>query len=213
MSDCPLCLASAPLFVVLSTNSSYYLCPQCDLVHLGREWLPSPSQEVERYQEHNNQEGDPAYLDFLNRVWHPLRERVRPGAKGLDFGSGTVPVLTNQMRREGYEVTAYDSFFAPDAQALTGRYDFIVASEVAEHFHHPRREWERWHALLHPGGWLAVQTAQLESWDGFKTWHYHRDNTHVVFYSAKTMHWIAQNWNFALVPIARNVVLFQKKVN
>jgi hypothetical protein len=67
--------------------------------------------------------------------------------------------------------------------------------------------------LLHPGGWLAVQTAQLESWDGFKTWHYHRDNTHVVFYSAKTMHWIAQNWNFALVPIARNVVLFQKKVN
>jgi len=212
MSDCPLCKTAAPLFVVLSTNSSYYLCPQCDLVHVGREALPSRAQEVGRYQEHNNQEGDPAYLEFLNRVWHPVRERVMPGATGLDFGSGTVPVLTNQMRREGYQVTAYDPFFAPDTQALSRRYDFIVASEVAEHFHHPRQEWDRLHSLLVPGGWLGVQTAQLESWDGFKNWHYHRDNTHVVFYSTKTMQWIARNWSFDLSLISRNVVLFQKKV-
>jgi 2-polyprenyl-3-methyl-5-hydroxy-6-metoxy-1,4-benzoquinol methylase len=213
MSECPLCDTLAPLFVVLSTKARYYLCPQCDLMHVGRESLPTIDQEIQRYQEHNNQEGDPAYLEFLNRVWHPVRERLKAGATGLDFGSGTVPVLTNQMRREGYQVTAYDSYFAPDAQALGRHYDFIVASEVAEHFHHPHREWDRLHALLYPGGWLGVQTAQLESWEGFKNWHYHRDNTHVVFYSSKTMQWIAKNWNFDRVPISRNVVLFQKKVN
>jgi hypothetical protein len=51
--------------------------------------------------------------------------------------------------------------------------------------------------LLHPG---------IERFD---TWWYARDPTHLAFYSARTMDWIAQRWGFrVLFRDDRNITIF-----
>ncbi|MBK97405.1 MAG: hypothetical protein CL672_01265 [Balneola sp.] len=54
-------------------------------------------------------------------------------------------------------MTTYDPIYIPNFEALTTTYNFIVCYEVAEIFHNPQLEVERFHQLLNIGGLLGYQ--------------------------------------------------------
>ena len=105
----------------------------------------------------------------------------RPGARLLDVGCGAGDLLS-LMRRKGWDVEGQDI----DAEATTnavrkhdlkihavpledipvepGSFDAITMNHVIEHVIDPRRTLERCHALLRPGGILALATVNRDSW-------------------------------------------------
>ena len=105
----------------------------------------------------------------------------------------------------------YDPLFHPDESALEETYDFITCTETAEHFSSPRDEFDRLQALLKPLGWLGVMTGMLEDWSEFGDWYYHRDPTHISFFSRRTMSWIADRYSWKARFPRPNVVLFHKE--
>ncbi len=172
--------------------------------------LPELATEHARYLEHNNEVDDPDYREFLARLWVHVRQRVAQGASGLDYGAGPGPALVAMMREDGFEADGYDPIFAPDTELLERTYDFIVCTETAEHMHRPGDEFSRLGGMLRPGGLLGVMTSFADNLDAFENWHYRRDPTHVAFYSAGTMTWIAGHMGCQLELPAKNVAIFRK---
>src|SRR5688572_24795899 len=207
---CPLCRsADVTAFAELRTGR-YWRCGVCRLVFLDPPQRPSAEAERAHYGTHENDPDDPGYRAFLARLADPLAARLAPGAEGLDYGAGPGPALPRMMAERGFAVRVYDPFFAPDADALRRTYDFVACSETAEHFHDPAAEFARLDGLLRPGGWLGVMTEMLDDAREFGTWRYVRDPTHVCFYAAETMRWIADAHGWRMEAPARNVVLFRK---
>ena len=81
----------------------------------------------------------------------------------------------------------YDLFYAPDTQFLQRQYDFIAASEVVEHLHHPRRELERLWSCLKPNGVLGIMTKRVIDQAAFSHWYYKSDLTHVCFFRLRRL--------------------------
>ena len=187
-------------------------CQVCDLVSVPRRFHVGAEAERLRYLEHNNDPDDPGYRAFLDRLWSRMRPRLEPGAKGLDYGAGPGPALAAMMAEDGFEVSVYDKHFHPDRAALEVTYDFIVCTETSEHFDDPAGDFRALDGLLRAGGWLGVMTAMLDDWASFPEWYYHRDPTHVAFYSGRTMRWIAEAHGWRARFHQGNVVLFHKKL-
>ena len=139
-----------------------------------------------------------------------LLPKLSAHSQGLDFGSGPGPTLSLMMAEAGHEVAIYDPFFAPNTAVLQQTYDFITCTETAEHFNHPRREFELLHRCLRSSGWLGIMTQILDDDDRFANWWYVRDETHVAFYKKETMLWIADHFGWQMEMAGKNVVLFQK---
>jgi SAM-dependent methyltransferase len=119
-------------------------------------------------------------------------------------------VLAAMLREAGHSVALYDPFFARDPSVLDGDYDFIVCSETVEHFHRPAEEFARLDRMLRHGGWLGIMTSFQPADEDFADWHYRRDPTHVVFYSAATFHWLALRFDWQCEIPRPDVVLMQK---
>ncbi|MCI0796613.1 MAG: 2-polyprenyl-3-methyl-5-hydroxy-6-metoxy-1,4-benzoquinol methylase, partial [Chloroflexi bacterium] len=62
--------------------------------------------------------------------------------------------------------------------------------------------------LLRSPGWLGVMTGMLADWSQFSDWHYHRDPTHVNFFSRRTMNWLADKYGWDPSYPSDNVTLF-----
>jgi SAM-dependent methyltransferase len=187
----------------------FLLCTHCACVFVAKEHLPSRAEEESRYRQHKN-DPTPEYKGFLSRLAEPLASFAKAGSEGLDYGCGPVPVLSTILEGKGFRMHNYDPFFFSDDTALKSPYDFISCSETAEHFHQPGTEFDKLNALLKPGGYLGVMTQMRAQWDGFFEWHYPRDPTHVIFYSPRTMRWIANEYGWTPTFLPENVVIFQK---
>ena len=185
-------------------------CGACDLVSVPHRFHVGHEAERRRYLEHDNEPDNPDYRAFLARLWNNLRPLVAPGSKGLDYGAGPGPALAAMMAEDGFEVSLYDKHFHPDEAALESSYDFIVCTETVEHFDSPAYDFRVLDGLLRPSGWLGVMTEMPVDWAGFPEWHYHRDPTHVAFYTERTMRWIAAKHGWRPTFPRRNVVLFRK---
>ena len=213
---CPLCNAGGAADIFRGGKASGYRdflhCGNCDLVFVPRSQLLDAAAQKSRYLQHNNDPDDPDYRAFLRRMYDELRPHLHTGAKGLDFGAGPGPALQRIMLEDGFAAEAYDIFFHPDKSVLAQTYEFVTCTETAEHFTDPIGELECIDNLLIPGGWLGVMTGMLESWDAFSDWYYHRDPTHVNFFSRNTMLWIADRFCWAAHFPRDNVALFKKTV-
>jgi cyclopropane fatty-acyl-phospholipid synthase-like methyltransferase len=185
---------------------SYLRCGECAATMLAAHQLPDEDTQRRHYMKHENDLDDPRYRAFLRRLAEPLLARLKPGLSGLDYGCGPGPLLARMLAQAGHSMRVYDPFFAPDAQALQQRYDFVTCTEVAEHFHRPRQEFERLRGLLKPGGVLALMTCLQTEDRLFANWHYRRDPTHVVFYREETFRWIARALDLHFESPARNVI-------
>jgi hypothetical protein len=207
---CPLCHSATVSPFAEAHGRRFHRCPACGLVFVDPAQWPSAAEERAHYGTHENDPSDPGYRGFLSRLADPLAERLPAGAEGLDYGSGPGPTLSLMLAERGFAMRIFDPFFAPDPTALERRYDFITATEVAEHFFRPREEFDRLDGLLRPGGWLGVMTEVLREDRDFATWRYVRDPTHVCFYAPETIDWIARHYGWSAAWPHPNVVLFEK---
>lgn len=209
-SCCPVCLSEAVDHFQTVRGRVYFRCERCRATYLSRAQLPTPEQEKTRYDEHQNDPGDPGYREFLGRLATPLLKRLPPGAQGLDFGCGPGPALAGMVAEAGHDVSVYDPFYAPDQSVLERKYDFITATEVLEHLHRPAETLELLDSLLRPGGLLGVMTEFLTNDRRFAGWYYRQDLTHVVFYAEQTLRMIARLRGWAIDIPRKNVAIFQK---
>lgn len=191
---------------------TYWECDECGLIFLSpSERLPYAAERA-HYLTHENNPQDLRYRAFLDRLALPLIACLPAGAQGLDYGSGPGPTLSLMLQERGFPTKIYDPYFAPDKSVLESQYDFITATEVVEHFHSPRNEFERLDALLKPNGFLGLMTEIFRDDRPFDKWHYPRDPTHVSFYRPHTMQWITKSFRYDLEIPSRNVVLLHKRL-
>ncbi|MEJ1336149.1 MAG: class I SAM-dependent methyltransferase [Candidatus Sedimenticola sp. (ex Thyasira tokunagai)] len=171
-----------------------------------------PQEEKAVYDLHENSAFDSGYRRFLNRLFIPLSQCLVPHSNGLDFGSGPEPTLSLMFEEVGHSMEIYDPFYAPEIKPLQLNYDFITATEVVEHLHHPRRELDRLWSRLKPNGLLGIMTKRVINRESFSSWHYKNDPTHVCFFSLETFQWYAEHWRAELTVPEKDVVLFKKVI-
>lgn len=207
---CPLCgVPENPRFFQ-DRRRDYHRCRRCDLRFVPPHQYPDPATEKAEYDRHRNHPDDPGYRRFLGRLFQPLRQRLPPGSRGLDFGCGPGPTLSVMFAEAGFEMALYDPFYAPDAGALARDYDFITATEVVEHLHRPGQTLGRLWTRLRPGGCLGIMTKLAREPRAFAHWHYIRDPTHVVFFSRESFGWLAARLGATLEIIDPDVILLTR---
>ncbi|MBT3229166.1 MAG: class I SAM-dependent methyltransferase [Candidatus Marinimicrobia bacterium] len=207
---CPLCSNPNTSYFHSDQFREYLHCPICDLVFAHPDSHLSRDEEFKRYEFHQNDLEDSRYRNFLQKMSEPMLNRIAEHSSGLDFGSGPGPLLKLMFEERGHHMSLYDTFYAPGHDVFKDSYDFITATEVVEHLHRPLEELDRLWDCLKPTGFFGVMTSlRLPALD-FSTWHYIKDETHVVFFSPQTMHWLARRWGGQIEVIGDSVVVFQK---
>ena len=209
---CPLCLSTAiDRSYFEDARRRFQQCRGCELVFVPPEQYLTCEQEKAAYDLHQNRPDDPQYRKFLSRLFDPLHDRLQPGKEGLDFGSGPGPTLSVMFEEVGHHMTLYDVFYANDASVFDRRYDFVTATEVLEHLHHPQQDLLQLWGCLESGGYLGIMTKLVWDQAAFETWHYKNDLTHVCFYSRATFKWLASQWKAELTCIGADVILLRKQ--
>ncbi|WP_298868576.1 class I SAM-dependent methyltransferase [uncultured Gimesia sp.] len=206
---CPLCQISGGAHFY-EDDRTYFRCPSCQLVYVPPEQFLTSQAEKAVYDQHQNSPDDPGYRRFLGRLFEPMSQRLPLNSRGLDFGSGPGPTLSVMFEEAGHRMEIYDPFYAPDTKSLEHQYDFITATEVLEHLHHPRSELDQLWSCLKPNGSLGIMTKRVIDRKAFSTWHYKNDPTHVCFYSVETFQWLANYWCATFTIPENDVVVFTK---
>lgn len=205
---CPLCEDSHAALLHRAAARSFWRCGNCGLIFVPAGERLGAAAEKARYDLHENDPADLRFQQFLEPLSDAVLRATKPDAEGLDFGCGPGSALATMLRRAGRGVSLFDPYYALDEKVWTRTYDFVVASEVFEHLYQPRRELDRLFRVLRPGGALGIMTRMAPaSADDFAAWHYHRDPTHVCFYSRRVFAHIAATWGTAVDFPAGNVVL------
>lgn len=194
------------------TNELYtYLhCSNCDLVFVHPDERLPPSDEKQRYDQHENDPGDEQYRNFLSQLFLPLSKRLSPKSYGLDYGAGPGPTLNIMFEEAGHTMDIFDPFYADDRSVFSKEFDFITSTETVEHFYQPGHEFETLWSLLKPGGYLGIMTLLRPEDRPLSEWHYIRDDTHVSLYSRKTFRWLANQLGAHLSFEGDRVIILQK---
>jgi len=177
--------------LITKRDEYYYDCDICKGIVKDEKYYLSADEEKERYETHNNDVNDIRYQKFTLPITHYVFENFLPEHKGLDFGSGTGPVISSMLMKKGYDIVQYDPFFAPRKNILNYIYDYIVSCEVFEHFYNPKVEINRLTSLLKPNGMLLIMTMLYNDQIDFNKWYYRKDPTHVFIYRKETIEYIA----------------------
>lgn len=164
---------------------------------MDKRHYPSPEVEKSRYQEHLNDVDDAGFRQFVSPITTYVTGHFDPSESiGLDFGSGTAPVLSVILDELGYNINQYDPFFQPREEVLQLKYDYIACCEVIEHFHDPLREFESLKSMLKPNGRLLCMTRLYHDQYPFRNWYYRRDPTHTFIFRNETIRYIAERFSF-----------------
>lgn len=206
---CTLCSADTePFYYYEKEDRHYHRCTQCRAVLMDTKDYPTPQQEIDRYESHDNNVEDPRYQNFVSPLVDKIKERYAPDSAGLDFGSGTGPVITKMLTDAGYTISTFDPFFDNHPELLELTYDYIVSCEVIEHFHHPHKEFTKLRAMLKPGGSLFLKTDIYTDDIDFHAWYYKSDETHVIFYHPDTLEWMKEAFSFNSLDIDGRHITF-----
>lgn len=208
---CVVCSTLASKHFFQDKFRAYRRCHVCSIIFVPEEFYVSAESEKARYEEHNNNPNDVRYRNFLERIALPIRERFEKGARGLDFGCGPTPLLSDILKADGFEMEVYDPFYVNDESVLEQKYDFIVSTEVFEHLKSPLSEFEKLFSLLKPNGVLAIMTRPYDESIDFKTWHYKNDRTHICFYTVETFNWIAVRLGLEYSRVENDIFVFKAK--
>lgn len=195
MNHCTLCGGNALTPVLPGGDSrSYFHCQHCDLIFADRRFHLSRKEERDRYVLHRNDIGDKGYDNFLKKVITPCVSFLSREMVGLDYGCGPTPTLSRILTELGFVCHDYDPLFG--FFPAQSSYDFIFATECFEHFFQPGEEVKNIDRLLKPGGYLGIMTERWKTLEGFETWYYKRDRTHVSFYHANTFSWVTRQFGY-----------------
>jgi len=206
--NCPLCNSTSTLFCE-KPKHLFYKCFTCDGIFRPQYTFLTAVEEKEHYEKHNNDVFDERYQAFVSPIVNAVLQDFSPEAKGLDFGSGTGPVIAKMLTDKGYQVQNYDLFFANEPSLLQEKYDYVSCCEVMEHFHKPYKEFELLKSLLLPKGKLYCKTAIYDNQTPFENWYYKDDFTHVFIYQPKTLEWIKNEFYFSNLIIKEKLIVFE----
>lgn len=207
--NCPLCNSTSTLFCE-KTKHLFYKCNTCHGIFRPKHTFLTAVEEKEHYEKHNNDVFDERYQNFVSPIVNAVLQDFSSEAKGLDFGSGTGPVIAKMLTDKGYQVQNYDLFFANEPSLLNQKYDYISCCEVMEHFHQPYKEFELLKSLLLPKGKLYCKTEVFNNQKPFENWYYKDDFTHVFIYQHKTLEWIKTKFHFSNLVIKEKLIVFEK---
>lgn len=205
--NCPLCHS----LLTNRKNAQFYDCSTCFALVKDTCFYLSPEEEKKHYEKHNNDVNDSGYQKFVAPVTQFVLQNQKASDKGLDFGSGTGPVVSKILTDNQFSITQYDLYFEAIEERLQTKYDYIVCSEVWEHFQQPDKELIQLRKMLHENGRLIVMTLLYSDEINFETWHYRLDLTHVFIYRKETMEFIAEKFNLELEFISERLIVFKTK--
>ena len=205
--NCLLCTAEVSYYYQHQTYH-YYRCNNCKSVMMDPKDRLSLDKEKARYDQHNNNVYDPGYRKFVKPLVEEILRNYQVNSKGLDYGSGPGPVAAVMLKEKGLSVNLYDPFYNPDTGVLKNKYDYIICSEVIEHFFCPAREFDTLKALLDKGGSLFCMTELLRDNLDFANWHYKNDPTHVFFYHPEALEWIKKKIGFSHLLVQDRLIHF-----
>lgn len=203
---CPLCSFLARKI----KNDDYYNCFKCRSIFLDKKKYVSFELEKERYLSHDNNVNDSRYRRFTSPIANAVLKEQSKDSIGLDFGSGTGPVISEVLKENDYNIVQYDPFFADNKELLRKQYDYIACCEVVEHFKNPKEEFKLLKELLKPGGTLYIMTHIYKKDIDFKDWYYRQDPTHVFIYQKETFNYIYKKFKFSSLDIEKKLVVLKK---
>lgn len=207
--NCPLCNTETKTFEKIQ-NKEYFKCDSCWGIFLHPKHYLNSAEEKNRYLQHNNDVEDLGYQNFVQPLVSKILQFQTSKDQGLDFGSGTGPVITKLLREQNYNILTYDPYFDNQKERLEIIYNYIVSCEVIEHFYKPFNEFKLLHSLLKSDGNLYLKTHLYDNSIDFKSWYYKDDPTHVFIYHEKTMEWIKNKFNFKELTISNRTIHFKK---
>lgn len=208
-TKCLLCNSKTKLFYK-NKNKKYYKCENCFSVMLDPSNFLTSEEEKERYESHNNDVDDIRYQKFVSPIVESVKNNYDTSHTGLDYGAGTGPVITSLLAKEGYDIKLYDPFFHHYPENLSKKYDYIICSEVIEHFYNPYHEFKSLTNMLNSKGCIFCMTSLYDEGIDFKNWYYKNDETHVFFYHKKALKWIKNKFNFSYLEIDGKLVKLTK---
>jgi len=203
---CPLCQSQGKPFY----NHDFQKCTWCESIFRCPELFISVEKEKARYEEHNNDILDIKYQKFVSPIVENILKNHSNIESGLDFWAWTWPVISYLLEQKWYSTKLYDPFFHNNLESLEQKYDFIIACEVVEHFHNPKKEFELLYNLLKPGGKLYIMTNIFTPEINFWNWYYKNDKTHVFFYSHKAFDYIKNKWSWKNYSIEWKCIVLEK---
>ena len=204
---CSLCNSTTRDFDI-ANGREYVRCTGCKAILLSPENYLTPQAEKFRYSLHNNDVNDPGYINFVSPVVDQIKTDFNTKSAGLDFGCGTGPVITSELKKSGFQIELYDLYFHPNKKVLKESFDFIICCEVMEHFKNPLQEFKLLRSLLKNHGKLYCKTEVWNEAIDFQNWQYKNDQTHVFFYNRETLEWIRKNLEFSGLEIKENFIVF-----
>ncbi len=209
---CHICGSSTRSFKDEKSGIVYYHCNGCEVIFKSPECYQSIEVQKARYDLHTNDEHDEGYRAYFQRFLDFVLPQTVDVKTALDFGCGRSTLLANILNSMNIRTDAYDPIYHPDTPYHSRKYDLVVSTEVFEHLHDPKTVFGALVELLSPGGYLAIQTQfHPQNIEAFKTWYYHKDPTHIVFFVPTTFRRLAEQYGCSYVADnGRNMVLLKK---
>lgn len=199
--DCVICGSKTEVLEDVKFGNTYHCCVHCEFIGIDMNNYITIEEEKKEYDRHENSISNEGYVNFFKRFLVAAVFPFIETGKGLDFGSGPEPVLTEVMLRDyHYNMDHYDLHYQPEKVYEGKHYDYIISTEVAEHLKNPMRVFRLLHKHLKEGGILAVMTLFHERDDEkFLQWWYRRDVTHISFFTPQTFRVIAEIIGFEVI--------------
>ncbi len=205
--NCPLCNSNSLPFYI-GPLGEYHRCELCFSIFLLPEYHLNDEDEKKRYETHNNDVTDSGYQKFVQPLVDAVLGSFSKEQKGLDFGCGEGPVISYLLKKKGFDIDLYDPFFNDDETVFSRNYNYIILSEVMEHFHRPDKEFNTLFSLLNPGGKIFCLTELYRDDIDFSKWHYKDDETHVFFYHERSIEYIAERFGNSTFMINGRLIIF-----
>lgn len=191
-------------------DAFFYDCICCKAIVKDKKYYLSANEEKAIYKNHNNDINDIRYQNFTMPITNYVIEKCLPKHKGLDFGSGTGPVISSMLKERDYNIVQYDPFFASNKSVFNNKYDYIVSCEVFEHFYNPKMEIDRLASLLKTNGIFLIMTLLYNNQIDFNTWKYAKDPTHVFIYRKETFEYIADKYQLEITIFTDRFIVLKK---
>ncbi|RLD77397.1 MAG: methyltransferase [Bacteroidetes bacterium] len=206
--SCPLC-SNNGILLYQDDKHTFYQCNVCKGIYRDPDELLKKDEERERYYLHQNHINDHGYIKFADPIISFVKNNFNSNQKGLDFGAGHTPVISEILKRNNFKVEIYDPLFFDNKKVLGGKYDFIISCEVIEHFYNPRVEFELLYKMLNLKGKLICMT-DIFNGSNFDSWYYKTDPTHVFLYQKETFQWIKKHFGFSGIIIESRLIVLTR---
>lgn len=209
---CLICDHPADTFYDEKLKVETYHCQQCACIFKSHETHQALAAQKSRYDLHENNPEDAGYRAYFQRFLDVVLTLVSTPRNALDFGCGRSRLLSEMLIEQGVVCDAYDPIYHPDMEYHTNKYDLIVSTEVFEHLHDPKMVFEALLDRLNAGGYLAIQTQFHGSTvEGYRTWYYRQDPTHIVFFTPQTFRVLCGRFGCTYVgDNGKNILVLRK---